>query len=98
MAGHVGDLRLGLPQQSVRHGDQLLHEPQRLLAVIEAPLERIDTVIERNPILQQLFGNDWVTVAAREHPGQPWRRWTRTGWRDWTETDCPSVVYNKEMI
>jgi uncharacterized protein len=45
MAGHVGDLRLGLPQQSVRHGDQLLHEPQRLLTVIEAPLERIDTVI-----------------------------------------------------
>ena len=65
MAVHVGDLRLGLPQQSVRHGYQLLHEPQRLLTVIEAPLERIYTVIERNPILQQLFGNDWVTVAAR---------------------------------
>ncbi|MGB0876716.1 MAG: DUF2309 domain-containing protein [Mycobacterium sp.] len=98
MAGHVGDLRLGLPRQSISHGDQLLHEPQRLLAVIEAPLARIDAIIERNPILQQLFGNDWVTAAAREHPGQPWQRWTRGGWREWNETDCPSAVYNKEMI
>ena len=76
ISGHNGDLRLGLPWQSVADGDRLPHEPLRLLAVIQAPLARIDTVVERNPILQHLFGNDWVGVAARENPGQSWRRWT----------------------
>ncbi len=98
IAGHSGDLRLGLPLQSIRHGQRLRHEPQRLLAVVQAPLDRIDAVVDRNPILQQLFGNDWVTVAAREDPGQPWRRWTHAGWRAWNETDCPTTDHNKELI
>ncbi|MEI7716616.1 MAG: hypothetical protein WCI78_11065, partial [Mycobacterium sp.] len=32
---------------------------------------------------QHLFGNDWVGLAAREHPDQAWQRWTRNGWRTW---------------
>ncbi|MDM1903660.1 DUF2309 domain-containing protein [Mycobacteroides abscessus] len=98
IAGHVGDLRLGLPWQSVGHQGQLVHEPQRLLAIVQAPLARIDTVIDRNPILQQLFGNDWVGVAAREHPTEPWQRWTRAGWQLWTEKHCRETVHNEEMI
>ena len=90
IAGHTGDLKLGLPAQSVAVGDQLVHEPQRLLAVIQAPLELIDTVIARNPILQQLFGNGWVSVAARAQPGEPWQRWTRSGWRLWLDNNCPA--------
>ncbi|BBX71607.1 DUF2309 domain-containing protein [Mycolicibacterium psychrotolerans] len=98
LAGHVGDLRLGLPKQSIRFGDKLIHEPQRLLAIIQAPLPRIDTVIERNPLLQQLFDNDWVAVAAREDAHDSWRRWTRSGWRGWHETALPTTTHNKEMI
>jgi uncharacterized protein YbcC (UPF0753/DUF2309 family) len=86
IAGHNGDLLLGLPWQSVSDGQRLLHEPQRLLAVVQAPLERIDMIVDRNPILQQLFGNDWVACAARANPDQPWQRWTRAGWRLWTES------------
>ena len=98
ISGHNGDLRLGLPWQSVADGDRLRHEPLRLLAVIQAPLARIDTVVERNPILQHLFGNDWVGVAARENPGQPWRRWTVAGWRPWGESYCTPEVLDEEMI
>ncbi|MDV3134279.1 DUF2309 domain-containing protein [Mycobacterium sp. 29Ha] len=98
VAGHVGDLRLGLPWQSVAHQDRLVHEPQRLLAIVQAPLERIDVVVARNPILQQMFGNDWVCLAAREQATDPWQRWTRAGWQDWTETQCRETVYNEEMI
>ena len=90
IAGHTGDLKLGLPAQSVAVGDQLVHEPQRLLAVIQAPLELIDTVIARNPILQQLFGNGWVSAAARAQPGEPWQRWTPSGWRLWLDNNCPA--------
>ena len=98
IAGHSGDLRLGLPWQSVSYGDRLLHEPLRLLAVIQAPLARIDTVVERNPILQQLFGNDWIVVAAREDATHSWQRWTRAGWRSWAETHRAQQVYDEEMI
>lgn len=98
LTGQVGDLRLGLPRQSVRFGDRLIHEPQRLLAVIQAPLARIDMVIDRNPLLQQLFDNDWVSVAAREDAFGSWQRWTRNGWRSWFETSLPTTTLDKEMI
>ena len=83
LAGHGGDLQLGLPRQSIAAGRTFGHEPLRLFTVVQAPVPRIDMVISRNPLLQQLFGNDWVGLAAREHPGQPWQRWTRNGWRNW---------------
>ena len=98
IAGHEGDLRLGLPWQSVATGERLVHEPMRLLAVIQAPLARIDMVVDRNPILQRLFGNGWVSVAAREGAGQEWQRWTPVGWRSWNETDCSTEVLDKEEM
>lgn len=98
LSGHVGDLRLGLPWQSVAEGPRLVHEPQRLLAVIQAPLDRIDTVVDRNPILQRLFGNDWIAVAAREDSGSPWQRWAHGGWRPWAETEHLNRVPEKEML
>ena len=98
IAGHNGDLQLGLPWQSVSDGQRLLHEPQRLLAVVQAPLERIEEVVARNPILQQLFGNDWVALAARAQPGEPWQRWTRAGWRPWAENPSNDRTFNEEMV
>ncbi|WP_310774629.1 DUF2309 domain-containing protein [Mycobacterium sp. Z3061] len=83
LAGHGGDLQLGLPRQSVTDGQTFGHEPMRLLTVVQAPLERIDMIVDRNPVLQHLFGNDWVALAAREKPGDDWQRWTRNGWRSW---------------
>ncbi|MDP7738385.1 DUF2309 domain-containing protein [Mycobacterium paragordonae] len=83
LAGHGGDLQLGLPRQSLTDGQSFGHEPMRLLTIVEAPLERIDMIVERNPVLMHLFGNDWVALAARESPGQDWQRWTRSGWRRW---------------
>lgn len=99
IAGHEGDLRLGLPWQSVAAGGRLIHEPMRLLAVVQAPLERIDMIVARNPILQRLFGNGWVSVAARGEPEQEWQRWTPSGWRSWAETtSTPSVLDKEEMV
>lgn len=98
LAGHAGDLRLGLPQQSISLGDRLMHEPQRLLAVIQAPRGRIDTVVARNPILQQLFGNGWISVAAREDPAEPWHRWTRAGWQLWDDSDDTATVLTEVAL
>lgn len=86
LAGQDGDLQPGLPWQSVGVGEELVHEPMRLLAAVQAPLETIDRIVARNPILQQLFGNAWVALAAREHPGEGWLRHTPDGWTSWTTT------------
>ena len=85
IAGHDGDLQLGLPWQSVSDGERLVHEPLRLLAVVQAPLARIDAIVARNTVLQHLFDNEWVALAARENHGDPWRRRTPDDWRPWLE-------------
>lgn len=83
LAGHTGDLQLGLPRQSISVGEQLVHEPMRLHALAQAPLERIEEIIARNTVLQELFGNCWISLTARADPTQPWQHYTPSGWRPW---------------
>ena len=64
--GQQGDLLPGLPRQSVMVGDRYYHEPMRLLAIIEAPRSRIDTIIANHPILQNVIGNQWISLIACE--------------------------------
>jgi uncharacterized protein YbcC (UPF0753/DUF2309 family) len=64
MDGHASDLRTGLPWQTVE-----IHEPVRLLVVIEAPLERILAAIAGVPAVQRLVTNRWVQLAAWGPPG-----------------------------
>ena len=64
MLGSQSDLQGGLPLQGVNDGAVHYHEPMRLLAVIEAPTDRISMLIERHAILQKLFHNGWVNLLA----------------------------------
>lgn len=64
MTGASSDLRIGLPAQTVLNGPVPYHEPMRLLAVLEAPRERILGVIKRHPVLDRLFNGGWVTLVA----------------------------------
>jgi uncharacterized protein YbcC (UPF0753/DUF2309 family) len=59
MDGHASDLRTGLPWQTVE-----IHEPVRLLLVIDAPVERILAAAASVPVVRQLVENRWVSVAA----------------------------------
>ncbi len=70
--GAGGDLKVGLPLQSLFVSDRPFHVPLRLLAVVEAPIARIDDVIARNPVLRELFGGQWVHLVARESRDEPW--------------------------
>jgi len=74
--GNGGDLAIGLPRQSLFHDDGLpAHVPQRLLTVVEAPIERVGAVIEANPVLQRLFGNEWVHLVALDPETGRTQRW-----------------------
>lgn len=85
LAGHRGDLRRGLPWQSVAFGAELLHEPMRLTVVIEAPLERIGRIISGNQVLRNLLDHEWITLTARDDLNHPWHRYTRYGWTPATD-------------
>ena len=67
--GVGADLRIGLPLESVYFDGKAVHEPLRLLAVIDAPAPTVESVIARNPVLQRLFNNGWATLVARPAHG-----------------------------
>ncbi len=59
MDGAASDLRPGLPWQMVE-----IHEPVRILFVIEAEPAAVCAILERNPGLSRLVHNEWVQVAV----------------------------------
>ena len=80
LTGPGGDLRRGLPLQSVRAGDRLLHEPVRMLTVVAGSLDHIDAAIEGSPVLRRLVENEWLFLVAQPSPGTPWLQRRRDGW------------------
>ena len=64
MLGSQSDLKGGLPLQGVNAGAVHFHEPMRLLAIIEAPKDRISAIIQKYQVLQDLFHNQWVNLLA----------------------------------
>lgn len=57
-----GDLRLGLPLQMIE-----VHDPVRLLMVVEHRPEVIAATISKNPALYHWFSNEWIHLIA-VHP------------------------------
>jgi uncharacterized protein YbcC (UPF0753/DUF2309 family) len=97
--GDGGDLAVGLPRQSVMVGERLAHEPVRLLAVVQAPLERIEQIISRNTGLRHLIQHGWIKIAARSHGHEPWSLRTRAGtWHTWhPAAHTPSASITLEL-
>lgn len=58
--GNGGDLRIGLPMQSLHDGQRWQHTPLRLSVFIEAPQSSIDTIIARHEMVRQLLDNEWL--------------------------------------
>ncbi|MEO1687781.1 MAG: DUF2309 domain-containing protein, partial [Pseudomonadota bacterium] len=67
--GAGGDLRVGLPLQSVHDGERLHHEPLRLQVVIEAPTEAMSRVIEGHSGVRDLLDNGWLSLTAMDGRG-----------------------------
>ena len=59
MDGHASDLRTGLPWQMVE-----IHEPVRILFVVETTPDRLEKVIETNIGLKRLLENRWIRMAT----------------------------------
>jgi uncharacterized protein YbcC (UPF0753/DUF2309 family) len=58
--GNGGDLRIGLPYQSVHDGAEWRHEPLRLSVYITAPREAIENIIKSHKTVRDLLHNNWL--------------------------------------
>lgn len=61
MDGHASDLRTGLPWQMVE-----IHEPVRLLTIVEAKPETLLRLLEKRPVLAPLVRNQWILLVAMD--------------------------------
>lgn len=64
LEGNAGDLRVGLPWQSVHDGEKYVHEPMRLHVLIEAPIDAMTAIIAKHEQVRQLLDNGWLYLFA----------------------------------
>jgi uncharacterized protein len=62
MSGHASDLRTGLPRQMIE-----IHEPVRLLVIVEATPERLLEIAGRQAEVKELVVQRWVQLVSL-HP------------------------------
>ena len=80
MEGADSDLRTGLPWQMVE-----IHEPMRLLVVVEQTPEVLSAVLNRQPPLQELINNEWIILAAKSPTSAAIELYCpRRGWLPWS--------------
>lgn len=66
LSGNGGDLKTGLPWQSLHTGKRYQHIPMRLQVVIAAPREMIDRVIAKHQLIAGLFSGGWIHLVCIE--------------------------------
>ena len=82
--GNGGDLRIGLPMQSLHDGTQWMHTPLRLSVFIEAPRAGIEAVIKKHEMVRHLIDHRWIylfRIDAECHAVEAYAKgeWT---WQD----------------
>jgi uncharacterized protein YbcC (UPF0753/DUF2309 family) len=61
MEGASSDLRTGLPQQMVE-----IHEPMRLLILVEAKTSVMEQIIQRQESIRELVAGGWVQLSSKD--------------------------------
>ncbi len=86
MDGALSDLRTGLPRQMIE-----IHEPVRLLLVVEATPERLLAIAERQAEVKELVVNEWVQLVSLDPETGAMRRFTARGFEAWDGGDEPAT-------
>jgi uncharacterized protein YbcC (UPF0753/DUF2309 family) len=78
--GNGGDLRVGLPLQSLHDGTRWVHTPQRLSAFFEAPRDAIAAVLARHAHVRQLADNGWLHLFQLDGAEGAVHAWREGAW------------------
>ncbi|MBS61505.1 DUF2309 domain-containing protein [Salinisphaera sp.] len=79
--GNGGDLRIGLPWQSLHDGEKLMHEPLRLSVCLAAPAHAIDQILETEPTVHDLVANGWLHLFRIDDDSRALIRRDANGWQ-----------------
>jgi uncharacterized protein len=94
--GNGGQLRAGLPWQSVHDGERYAHEPLRLSVLIEAPREAMTDILRRHQSVRALFDNGWLHLFALNDEGR--MAWRYAGDLHWTEMGDVASATQKPRV
>jgi uncharacterized protein YbcC (UPF0753/DUF2309 family) len=78
--GNGGDLRIGLPLQSLHDGTRWMHDTLRLSVYIDAPAEAIADIARRHAVVSQLIDNDWLYLFRIDSADNAVQRLYRDSW------------------
>lgn len=78
--GNGGDLRTGLPLQSLHDGHQWVHTPQRLSIYLEAAVPDMERILAKHSLVRNLVDNDWVFLFRIDRKASVMERYYRGEW------------------
>jgi uncharacterized protein YbcC (UPF0753/DUF2309 family) len=80
LEGNAGDLRVGLPMQSLHDGKRWVHEPMRLSVYLQAPQAPIDEIIAKHQLVREMLDNGWLHLFRLDDEGGISQRRPGLGW------------------
>ncbi len=83
LEGYSGDLRIGLPLQSIHDGAVYQHEPVKLNVIIEASLQAMNKILQKHENVRNLCDNGWLHLLAMNAEGKVANRYI--GELNWEE-------------
>lgn len=94
--GNGGNLRNGLPWQSVHDGENYMHDPLRLSVCIEAPIKAMNDILDRHEGVRALFDNRWLHLFAMDGEGRLAQRYT--GDLTWEAVKQPTSLVTLDAV
>ena len=96
--GNGGDLKMGLPLQSLKESDlKLYHKPLRLSVLIQAPVSRVTEILARNPNLKALLDNEWIYLMVMD-PLEQNRVLRYEGNMEWVSMEAEEIGKQQKQL
>ncbi|WP_437922573.1 DUF2309 domain-containing protein [Sorangium sp. So ce291] len=92
MDGSLSDLRTGLPKQMIE-----IHEPVRLLVIVEASTETAAAICARQPSIRELVFNGWIQFACVDPATGEIAHLARGGFAPFTPPDEPLPAVQRSV-
>ncbi len=92
MNGQESDLRTGLAYQMID-----IHEPVRLVTVVEATVERLEAIAASNPAVGRLVRNRWIQLVAMDPDDGALTELTHLGWRSYMPDHSTVGVFDRSV-
>jgi uncharacterized protein len=80
LTGSKSDLRIGLARQMVE-----LHEPMRILVLVEAGSRELSELIETHPRMRRMVHGEWMRLGRIDPSSRAIELWDGAGFTPWRQ-------------